>query len=351
MNTEAILLSSQRNIFYFTGFTGSLAYGLLINNRKFLFVDFRYFNQANLETAEKKVEVILIPKDDLTLLKNFILKFNIKNLFFEDCFLTVSKFNYFKNLFSPITLSPIGDFLERKRMIKTEKEIKNIEKGGKILDSIYLKILENISTFKTEKDIANFIEFQMKKLGSSGPSFDTIVAFGANSAYPHWKASDTPIGSKGFLKMDFGCYFNGYGSDLTRTIYIGSNPSEKHLEIYEIVKEAQKLAISNAREGISSKELDKIARDYIISRGYGEFFQHGLGHGLGIPGGEMPYISNLSEEIILKKNMVITIEPGIYIPNFGGVRIEDDILIEEFGCKVLTKSDKELKKINLEENL
>lgn len=323
-----------------------------LKGKKYLFVDFRYFNQAKKETMGKDVEVILTLKDDLTLLKKLLIESKIEKLYVEDYFLTIFKFDYLKNLLQEIELLPIGDFLEKKRMIKNQEEIDNIEKGAQILDIIYSKVLENIFKFKTEKEIANFIEFQMKDLGASGPSFDTIVAFGKNSAYPHWKASNTIIGKEGFLKMDFGCYFNGYGSDLTRTIYIGENPSEKHLEIFKVVKEAQKLAISKIKEGITSKELDKVARDYIKEKGYGEFFQHGLGHGLGIPGGEMPYISNITEEIMLKENMVITIEPGIYIPDLGGVRIEDDILVQEFGCKILTNSSKELKIIkHFEEKL
>ncbi|MGL4865571.1 aminopeptidase P family protein [Cetobacterium sp.] len=343
MRDKAILLSSMRNIFYFTGFTGSLGYGLILNDKKYLFVDFRYFNQAKEETAGKDIKVILIPKDDLSLLKELLIYSKIEKLYIEDYFLTVFKFNYLKEILVDIILLPIGGFLEKKRMIKNQTEINSIEKGAQILDLIYLEVLENISSFKTEKDVANFIEFQMKKNGSSGPSFETIVAFGKNSSYPHWKASNSLIGEEGFLKMDFGCYFNNYGSDLTRTIYIGENPSKKHLEIYEIVKEAQKLAISKIREGITSKELDKVARDYIEKKGYGEYFQHGLGHGLGIPGGEMPYLSNTTEEIVLKKNMVITIEPGIYVPGLGGVRIEDDVLVQESGCKVLTKCSRELK--------
>lgn len=209
------------------------------------------------------------------------------------------------------------------------------------MDQVFSETIERISEFKTEKNVANFIEFRMKELGASAPTFDTIVAYGKNSAYPHWKASDEEIGREGFLKIDFGALVDGYGSDMTRTIYLGDNPSEKHKEIYEILKQAQQNAVAAAKAGMTTRELDNVAREYITKKGYGEFFQHGLGHGLGIMGGEMPAVSNLAEEITLEEGMCITIEPGIYIPGFGGVRIEDDVVIKKDGCKVLTKTSKE----------
>lgn len=338
--TKTEFITSFKNIFYKTGFQGSLGYLILTENSKNLFVDFRYFDQAKLQTLGRGVEIIMIQKNDITPILNFLKENKIDTLGFEDNSMSVSEYERLKELFQGIELVPLGDKLEKERMLKSREEIEYISIGASILDQVFKETLEKISEFKTEKNVANFIEYRMKELGATGPSFDTIVAYGENSAYPHWKASDTEIRVDGFLKIDFGALVNCYGSDMTRTIYIGNNPSKKHKEIYEIVKNAQELALKSAKAGITTKELDSIARDYITEKGYGEFFQHGLGHGLGIMGGEIPGVSNLAEEIVLQEGMCITVEPGIYILGFGGVRIEDDIIIEKNGCRVLTKSSK-----------
>lgn len=346
-NKDAMLITSFKNIFYQTGFQGSLGYLLVVDDNKKLFVDFRYFDQAKLQTRKRDVEIIMIPKDDLTPIYEFLRQKNIEKLGFEDSYMTVSNYEKLKKKFKDIDLIPLGDALDRKRMVKKFEEIEQISRGVAIVDQVFAETIEKILEFKTEKNVANFIEFRMKELGASAPAFDTIVAYGKNSAYPHWKASDEEIGREGFLKIDFGAIVGCYGSDMTRTIYIGNNISEKHREIYEIVKTTQQLAVEAAREGITTRDLDRIARDYITEKGYGEFFQHGLGHGLGIMGGEMPAVSNLAEPVIIEEGMCITIEPGIYIPGFGGVRIEDDVVIEANGCRVLTKSNKELMIIQL----
>lgn len=341
MGKDALLITSFKNIFYQTGFQGSLGYLLRIDDKKKLFVDFRYYDQAKLQTAGRDVEIVMVPKGDLSPISRELSEKCINFLGFEDNCMTFSEYERLKKLFHKIELFPLGDRLDRERMRRKSSEIEKLSKGAAIMDQVFTETVERIFDFKTEKDVANFIEFRMKELGASATTFDTIVAYGKNSAYPHWKASGEEIGREGFLKIDFGALVDCYGSDMTRTIYLGNNPSEKHREIYETVKQAQKNAVAAAKAGITTRELDNIAREHITKMGYGEFFQHGLGHGLGIMGGEMPAVSNLTEEISLEEGMCITIEPGIYIPGFGGVRIEDDVVIKKDGCQVLTRSSKE----------
>lgn len=337
---DAILLTSLKSIRYHTGFSGSLGVAVIQGGRYNLFVDARYTLQAKREASSSLVEVITIPKGDADEITASIMKGSVKRLGVEDMYISLFLYNTLKGRLPDVEMVTMGDQLDKLRMVKSTGEVEKIKKGAEILDKIYGEVVDRVKTFKSEREISAFIEYRMKMLGSSGPSFDTIVAWKENSAFPHWKTTDQRIGREGFLKMDFGCYIDGYGSDMTRTVYIGSSATERDKEIYNTVLEAQELAISKAREGITTRELDSIARTYIASKGYGDYFEHGLGHGLGIAGGEMPYLSNLTEEIVLKEGMVVTIEPGIYIPGYGGVRIEDDVVITKTGCKILTRSPK-----------
>ncbi|MGM0509191.1 MAG: M24 family metallopeptidase, partial [Fusobacteriota bacterium] len=209
----------------------------------------------------------------------------------------------------------------------------------RITDIAFEEITSKIKVGMKENEVAAQLEYIMKKNGATDKSFETIVASGHRSAMPHGVATDKIIGKNEFVKMDYGCYYNGYVSDMTRTVFIGE-PTEKHKEIYNTVLEAQKLAISKVKAGMKAKELDKIARDYITSKGYEDNFGHGLGHGIGLEIHESPGISQKGE-VELKENMVITIEPGIYIEGFGGVRIEDDVVVKKDGCEVLNKSPKD----------
>ena len=192
----------------------------------------------------------------------------------------------------------------------------------------------------TELQVSNELEFFMRKRGATSSSFDTIVASGVRSALPHGVASDKVIEVGDFVTLDFGAIYNGYISDTTRTVAVGE-PSEQLKEIYQVVLDSQLLALEKVKPGMTGKEADAIARDYIASKGYGEAFGHSLGHGIGLEVHEGPGLSFRSD-VVLEPGMVITIEPGIYLPNIGGVRIEDDALVTENGLEKLTHSTKEL---------
>jgi Xaa-Pro dipeptidase len=234
----------------------------------------------------------------------------------------------------------LDDVIKELRMIKSEEEIKVIEDACRLADIGVMTAIEEISEGKREREIAAKVEYAMKMEGAEKPAFDTIIASGYRSALPHGVASDKRIERGDLVVMDLGALYRHYNSDITRTIVVGT-PNEKQKEIYEIVLEAQKKAVEEAKPGMTAKELDSVARKIIEEYGYGDKFIHSLGHGIGLQVHEWPRVSQL-DETVLKEGMVVTIEPGIYIPKFGGVRIEDTIVITKNGAKRLTKTDREL---------
>ena len=230
--------------------------------------------------------------------------------------------------------------IEKLRMIKTDDEIRTIRRAAEIADEAFSHILTFIKPGVTELEVSNELEFFMRRLGASESSFDTIVASGKRSALPHGVATGKTIENGDMVTLDFGALYDGYVSDITRTVAVGE-PTEELKKIYHIVLEAQMRACSALKPGMTGKEADAVARDYIKDHGYGEAFGHSTGHGIGLEVHEGPGLSFRSDTV-LKPGMVVTVEPGIYVPGLGGVRIEDDVLITEDGCELLTSSPKEL---------
>ena len=210
-----------------------------------------------------------------------------------------------------------------------------------IAESALNKVIGEIRPGVKERDVAISLETAMRKAGADGSAFDIIVASGLRSALPHGRASDKLIENGDFVTLDFGAYYQGYNSDITRTFVVGK-PTEKHLSIYNTVLSAQLAALQAVRAGAENQAVDKVARDYISAAGYGEYFGHGLGHGLGMLVHEAPGLSYAAELTVLQINNVVTVEPGIYVPGFGGVRIEDDVVVKTAGCDILTSFDKRL---------
>ena len=226
------------------------------------------------------------------------------------------------------------------RRIKTPEEIRNIAAAAAIADKAFEEMLKILKVGMTEKEAAAQLEFLMKKFGAEGTSFDTIFASGIHSSMPHAVPTDKKIEEGDFVTMDFGCKVNGYCSDMTRTIVMGK-ASDKQKEVYNTVLQANERAMAQVRAGVAGKDIDAIARDYIKEAGYGEYFGHGLGHSVGLYIHENPRFSP-SEEQIIEANDTETIEPGIYIPGWGGVRIEDLIVVKEDGYELLSHSPKQL---------
>ncbi|GAA0177231.1 Xaa-Pro peptidase family protein [Clostridium sediminicola] len=334
---SGILLNSDANRNYITGFTGDESYALITKERAFFITDSRYIQQAKLEA--KLFEVVDYKGDLVSCISNLIRDLKIEKLAFEDEKISFSQYDKFKNGFE-CELVPQEGMVEELRIVKDDYEIECISKAAEIADKAFSHITNFIKVGMKESEVALELEFFMKKLGASALSFTSIVASGVRSSLPHGTATSKVINDGDFLTLDFGCVYNGYCSDMTRTVVIGK-PNEKMIEIYETVKFAQEKALEEIAPGKMCSDIDKVARDYIKSKGYGSYFGHGLGHGVGSEIHEEPRVSPKSKTM-LKCGMVITDEPGIYIPEFGGVRIEDLILVTEDGCKVLSKSSKEL---------
>ena len=222
---------------------------------------------------------------------------------------------------------------------EVREEIKNIINACNIIDDVFLKIVEIIKPGVTEMDISAEISYQVKMRGSEVDPFEPIIASGKRSALPHGISTSKKIEEGDLIVLDFGATTAGYAGDMTRTIVVGE-PTEKQRQVYEVVLGAQEAAIAAAKDGITGLELDSVARDYINDRKYGDYFGHALGHVLGLNVHTWPRVSEANKEQLLS-NMVVTIEPGIYIPDFGGVRIEDDIVLNNGSCINLTKSTKE----------
>ncbi|KUJ91268.1 MAG: peptidase M24 [Thermoanaerobacter thermocopriae] len=337
---EAFVICKFVNVTYITGFTGDDSVALVTHDKAIFITDGRYTEQAQKEV--KDFEVIEHKTGIKEVLKEYIKTLGIKKLAFEES-ISYGQYRELKE-FLEIELIPQANLVETLRMVKDEEEIENIKKAQNITDKAFEYLLNFIKVGMTEKEVALELEYFMKKQGAEDLSFDTIVASGKRSSLPHGKASEKVIEKGDFVTIDFGCKVNGYCSDMTRTIVMGK-ANEKQKEIYNIVLEAQQKAIANLKAGLTSKEADLLARSVIEEKGYGKYFSHSLGHGVGLEVHEAPSLSFKKEEI-LKEGAIVTVEPGIYIPYFGGVRIEDMVLLKEDGVINLTKSSKYLIELN-----
>jgi len=234
----------------------------------------------------------------------------------------------------------LGDIISSMRLKKSNDEVELMKKSGKIADDIFMKVKEYIKPGMSEIEVAAFMEYEMRKMGADGPSFETIIGSGPNSALPHYSPGERKIGTGEFVVFDFGALYKGYCSDTTRTLCIGE-PSEKMVKVHNIVREAQEIGVKTVRPGIKAKEVDLAVRNYIESKGYGKYFTHRTGHGIGLDVHEEPYITAISEKI-LEPGMAFSIEPGIYIEGEFGVRIEDIVIVTDDGCIRMNNSPKEL---------
>jgi Xaa-Pro aminopeptidase len=335
---QAMLVTSVVNRRYLSGFTGTHGILLLTDDKAALFTDFRYREQAPLQA--KGFEIIEHGQNMNASIAETLQAWRISTLLFEDRHVTFAEHADMVKAFAPASLMPARGIIEQLRMIKDEAELAVMREACDVADRTFEHILGFIKPGVTELAIAVEMETFMRSQGASGPSFDTIVASGERSALPHGVASDRVVGREEFVKLDFGAYYKGYCSDLTRTVVVGK-PTERHREIYDIVKEAQQYALDHLGPGMTGKQGDALTRDIITRYGYGDHFGHGTGHGLGMEIHEAPRLS-LSGDIVLTPGMTVTVEPGIYLPGFGGVRIEDDVVITDTGIQILTRSPKEL---------
>jgi Xaa-Pro aminopeptidase len=340
---DALLVTHLPHIQYLIGYTGSN--GMLIvpsQGKPHFFTDFRYKAQVKLEVQGAKISIV---ERDRTIPDSLVEKqlfADYDHLGFEKNHIDYALYDFLRTKFRNVKLDPQVEVVEKLIMTKGEDEIEKIRRACAIGDEVYKKILDVIKPGVSEIEVAAEIAYQTRLCGGEREAFSIIVASGERSALPHGAASHKKIRKGELITLDFGCVFEGFNSDMTRTVALGKVPQELQ-KIYEIVRAAQQRAIDKIQAGMSARDLDTIARDYITLHGYGSKFGHSTGHGLGIEVHELPKVSQRGERYKLEPNMVVTIEPGIYLDGLGGVRIEDDVVIRREGCEVLTTSPKDLR--------
>ncbi len=335
---DAVLVTKRENYVYLSGFNGSSAHLIITQNDAFLVTDFRYVEQA---VKQAPLYEIIEYKDSILVTINNVIKTKgIDILGFEEDHVTCKSYREFEEKLNVKEIKPLAGMIDNLRMKKDKGELELIKKAVKIADDAFSHILGYIKPGVKEIEVAAELEYFIKKQGARGVSFDTIVASGYRSALPHGVASEKAIEQGDAVTMDFGAIYEDYCSDMTRTVFVGK-PDEELSKIYNIVLSAQQSAVRGAKKGLTGKEIDSIARDLISKEGYGDCFGHGLGHGVGLEIHEEPRLS-LKGSIIMDDGMVVTVEPGIYIPGLGGVRIEDMIVINGDNPLVLTGSSREM---------
>lgn len=337
----AALIMSEENICYFTSFHSSNGYLVVTGEKAYFFTDSRY-----IEAAQNKItscDEVLLLKSMKEELVPFIASLNKSELFVEAERITLSRYTELKSLFSGVTVNGNGE-LDKKiseiRTVKKDEQVNTIIKAQRIAEKAFDYILTFIKEGVTEKEVALTLEYFMLKNGADALSFDTIAVSGKNSSMPHGVPTDKKIEKGDFITMDYGAVCDFYHSDMTRTVAVGE-VSSKQIEVYETVLKAQEEAFRVMKAGVPCKDVDKAARDTIVNAGYGEYFGHGLGHGVGVEIHELPSL-NPSSGAILEVGNIVTNEPGIYLPGEFGVRIEDMALITEDGYENLTLSEKKL---------
>ena len=343
---DAVIITDPYSLRYYTGFRGGEGVALFSKDSYVLITDSRYTEAAGMESEfEVKEFGAKVPMKNI--LTEFMKSNAVHKLGFESLSISYNDYKKYEKMFSegdfeyaPIELVPMERTLLKPREVKTAEEIELLRQAEHIGDLAFNDILGILKPGMTELEVAAEIEYSMKRHGASGFSFDTIAASGVHSSMPHAIPSSKKLESGDFLTMDFGCLYEGYCSDMTRTVCIGK-ASDEMKAVYNKVLEAQLAVLEKVKPGLVCKDVDSIARGIIADAGYGSNFGHGLGHSVGLFIHESPAF-NTRDESVLEAGMVITDEPGIYIPGRFGVRIEDMILITEDGCEVLSKSPKEL---------
>ncbi len=339
---EAMLISRPENRRYLSGYraldhTISETSGLIFvpaRGKPRLLTDFRYQLQAEKETS---LEVLLYSKGVLALLNELIAEHKVRRLGFESHY-TLHSFSLKLNQLAEkhkVQPVPLVNFVEKQRLIKSETEIELLKRSTALNEAVFGFISERLTPEMTERDTAAAIEARMRQVGAERPSFDTIVAAGKNGALPHAEPTDQVIGDNTAVTIDMGLVVDGYCSDMTRNIVVGK-ADKTYLDIHRIVRKAQLAGIGAVKPGVLMKEVDQTARNIIASSGYGKHFGHSLGHGVGLAVHEAPSVSFRSRQK-LKPGMVLTIEPGIYIPDWGGVRLENMVVVTNDGCEVLNR--------------
>ncbi len=338
---DVALITNDKERLYFLGFYSTDGYVVISKKRISFVVDSRYIYAAK-KLEKKGINVVL--GSDLTFFKEECEREKAKTVGIDFNTTTVAEYERLKK--TKYKFVDISEELKSMAEVKSAEELKNIRKACDIAEKAWLDTLPSIKEGITESYLASVLEFNFKKLGASGTSFDTIIAFGENASVPHHETGDTKLKKNTCILMDFGCLYKGYCSDMTRTMFFGQ-PDDEFLKVYGAVLSAHKKAGANIKAGMTGKEADKIARDELEKFGYGKYFTHSLGHGIGVHIHEFPNLSPRSEAV-LKDNEVFSNEPGVYLDGKLGVRIEDSCYLKNGKCKSFMKDDKSLVIIGLD---
>ncbi len=322
---------------YLSGFSGTSS-GILITRRKAIFVtDSRYVEQAAKQVAPS-YEHVQNKAGMVAELAALMKKLHLNSAGFEESRLTHEAVLILRKK-ARARLVPVGNWVGEMRMVKSEEEIALMKKAISVTDKVFSETIRSLQNGITELDLVQEVVAGNFRHGAEKEAFDTIALVGAKTSLPHGQPGKNRVQKGRLVLMDMGCVVRGYHSDLTRTFFFDRIPSAGVSKIYDAVARAQRRAIRAVRPGVPSREVDAVARDYLTDQGYGDYFGHGLGHGVGLEIHEGPTVSPRSRDV-LQPGMVFSIEPGVYIPRKGGVRIEDLVLVTEDGAKVLTKAPK-----------
>lgn len=331
---DAFLITKGVNVSYLTHFLGT-AQLLVSASKQFLIIDFRFIEQAHREAKSFQIWQCQNFRPLEESISRLVKKLKLKKLGFEAAALPYRFYHQLKHALEPVKLIPTTNIVEKLRTIKSPQEIKNLQKAASFAVQTLSFARKIIEPGKREGNIAAKLQYFMHKLGAADSAFDIIVASGKRSSLPHAPVSRKIIKENEVVLVDLGCRISGYNSDLTRMVFLGKI-SGKIKQLYEIVLRAQQQAVKIIKAGVKICQIDKVARQYITAEGFGVFFGHALGHGIGREVHEYPSISPENHDI-LKEGMVLTVEPAVYLPGVGGVRIEDMVLVTKTGSEVLTK--------------
>lgn len=352
LKLDGFLLTHPPDLAYLTNFTGEDSVGLITEKDFFLITDFRYQEQAELEAGWLKTSIRDGKMSDA--LAKALAGAKVGRVGFEANFTAFGQVHAIdkavkdlKNGPKNIELVPVEDVLTNIRKVKDDHEIDLIRKSVAVAEEAFEAIRGEMKVGQTENHLAGLLVFELRSRGASDSSFPVIVAAGANSSLPHYRPGETLVERDQPLLIDWGALHKGYCSDLTRTLMVG-RVSAKVKQIYKVVHDAQQAAVKFLRPGVTTQQADRVARDVIEAAGYGKQFGHGLGHGIGREIHELPTMRKTGGEEELRPGMIVTVEPGIYLPGEGGVRIEDDVLITHSGCEVLSTLDRSFEGCHVE---
>lgn len=339
---DALLITNLNNIRYLTGFSGSA--GILAVTKTadaVIYTDGRYGIQIRQELSDANVKAeiaVCSPKLQIKGLTKFVK--NSKKIGVEGQHIAFDTVTRFASLFEGSDVVSSGNLVEQLRLVKDDGEVARIQAACSCADSAFEMALPLVKPGVSEIDFAAELDYNIRLTGASGNSFESIIASGPNGALPHAKPTARRFREGDLVVCDFGAMVDGYCSDMTRTVAVGK-PNPKLTRIYQIVKDSQESGVNSVKPGITTTKVDKICRDYIGTKGFKEYFTHSTGHGVGLDIHELPWVaSSFSTKLV--ENMVVTVEPGIYLKDLGGVRIEDTIVVTKDGNKILTNSSKEL---------